>query len=226
MISNRISTLNKDFFHTARYKQKNTDNKQGTNIAIVKIRKEHRTIQDRQHNDGKQRECDISLIYQRCPLEDWDQTQWFLMQQCLCPTFCPYRFCPHSCAGTCLYCRGSQHSWFPLCLHECLADLVRYQNRKSHSEVQYWFLCKTQVMSNLRGATNPKYIRFIHWMPLGHIWENLQMTTYNLDPAWIFVMKTEIQHLVDGSSTLHQDKMSIRTQRQWLCCCDLDSWLR
>lgn len=40
----------------------------------------------------------------------------------------------------------------------------------------YWFLCKTQRMSNLREATNPKHIRFIHWMPLLIIWSHLGKT--------------------------------------------------
>lgn len=31
--------------------------------------------------------------------------------------------------------RGSQVSWFPLCLHKCLADFVRCQNSKFHLEV-------------------------------------------------------------------------------------------
>lgn len=136
MIPNRISTLNKDFFHTAeQYTSRKIQMKAEKSVLIVKIRTEHRTVGDRQYNDGKQWKHDISLIYQRCPLQDSDQTQWFLMQQCLHPTFCPCRFCPHSCAGTCLHCRGSQQSWFPLCLHECLADLVRCQNSKFHLEV-------------------------------------------------------------------------------------------
>lgn len=102
MISNRISALNKDFLTLlSKIQAEKYRYKQGTCIAIVKIRKEHRTIQDKQYNDGKQRERDIYLIYQRCPWEDWDQTQWFLTQQCLCPTFCPC-----SCAGTCLHCRA------------------------------------------------------------------------------------------------------------------------
>lgn len=44
------------------------------------------------------------------------------------------------------------------------------------------------------------------------------MTAYDLDPTWTFATS---KLLADGSSTLHQDKMSGRILRQWLCCCEL-----
>lgn len=104
-----------------------------------------------------------------------------------------------------------------------LSRLCEVPNQKAPLRL----LCKTQVMSNLRGATNPKHIRFIHWMPLLIIWSHLGKS---LDDYLQLRPSMNPCHAdsnsVDGSSTLHQDKMSSRTQRQWLCCCDSDSWFR
>lgn len=131
MISNRISTLNKVFFTLlSKIQAEKYRHKQDTSIVTVKTRKEHRTMGDRQYNDGKQRECDFSLIYQRCPLEDWDQTLVLYAAMSMSP------LPPMQVSSPFLYWYLlTLQSWFPLCLHECLADLVRCQNKEFHSEV-------------------------------------------------------------------------------------------
>lgn len=71
--------------------------------------------------------------------------------------------------------------WYLLTLQRFTAQLVssvpaRVLSRPCevpNQKAPLRLLCKTQVMSNLRGATNPKHIRFIHWMPLLIIWSHL-----------------------------------------------------
>lgn len=98
MLSNRISTLHKDLFmllskiQAGKYRWK-------CGINILKVRPENRTAGDKQYNDISNRQYnDISA------LADWDQTQWFLMQQCLCPTFCLCRFSLH------IYAEGTHYT--------------------------------------------------------------------------------------------------------------------